>query len=122
MPTFHFELLDLPPEAEQLRGEVREFLRATLGDQAAHHRARSWGGLDREFTRMVGARGWIWLTWPRQDGGHERSALERYVMLEEMLAAGALVSAHWIADRQSGPLLLRFGTEEQRQRILPRIA
>ena len=55
-------------------------------------------------------------------GGHERSALERYVVLEEMLAAGAPVSAHWVADRQSGPLLLRFGTEEQRQRFLPRIA
>ena len=39
-----------------------------------------------------------------------------------MLAAGAPVSAHWVADRQSGPLLLRFGTEEQRQRFLPRIA
>ena len=62
------------------------------------------------------------MTWPKKYGGHERSALERYVVLEEMLAAGAPVSAHWIADRQSGPMLLRFGTEEQRQRFLPRIA
>jgi alkylation response protein AidB-like acyl-CoA dehydrogenase len=61
------------------------------------------------------------MTWPKQYGGHERSVLERYVVLEEMLAAGAPVSAHWIADRQSGPLLLRFGTEEQRRRFLPRI-
>ncbi|HEV8441192.1 MAG TPA: acyl-CoA dehydrogenase family protein [Methylomirabilota bacterium] len=122
MATFHFELLDLPPEAEALRTEVREFLRDTLRDRASHARARSWGGFDREFSRKVGARGWIGLTWPKQYGGHERSALERYVMLEEMLAAGAPVSAHWIADRQSGPLLLRFGTEAQRQRFLPRIA
>jgi len=43
------------------------------------------------------------------------------VMLEEMLAAGAPVAAHWIADRQSGPLLLNFGTEQQRQRFLPAI-
>jgi alkylation response protein AidB-like acyl-CoA dehydrogenase len=44
------------------------------------------------------------------------------VVVEETLAAGAPVSAHWIADRQSGPTLLKFGTEEQRERILPRIA
>src|SRR5262252_6366929 len=122
MATFHFELLDLPPEAERLRGEVREFLRESLGNEAAHKRARSWGGFDRGFSLKVGARGWIGLTWPKAYGGHERSALERYVMLEEMLAAGAPVAAHWIADRQSGPLLLRFGTEEQRQRFLPAIA
>jgi alkylation response protein AidB-like acyl-CoA dehydrogenase len=62
------------------------------------------------------------MTWPKRYGGHERSALERYVVLEEMLAAGAPVNAHWIADRQSGPLLLRLGTEAQRADILPRIA
>src|SRR6202795_252889 len=101
MATFNFELLDLPPEAEKLRRE---------------------GGHDREFSLKVGARGWIGMLWPKQYGGHERSALERYVVLEEMLAAGAPTSAHWVADRQSGPLLLRFGTEEQRQRFLPRIA
>src|SRR2546422_2468733 len=122
MATFHFELLDLPREAEVLRSEVREFLRETLRDRAPHTRARSWGGFDREFSRKVGARGWIGLTWPRKYGGHERSALDRYVVLEEMLAAGAPVSAHWVADRQSGPLLLRFGTEAQRARFLPTIA
>ena len=120
--TFRFDLCTLPPEAETLRGEVREFLRETLGDMPPVKRARSWGGFDREFSRAVAARGWIGLTWPRRYGGHERSALERYVVLEEMLAAGAPVGAHWIADRQSGPLLLRFGTEAQRERFLPAIA
>jgi alkylation response protein AidB-like acyl-CoA dehydrogenase len=122
MTTFHFELGQLPPEAETLRGEVREFLRQTVGERTARQRARSWGGFDREFSLKVAERGWIGMRWPKQYGGHERSALERYVVLEEMLAAGAPVSAHWVADRQSGPLLLRFGTEEQRQRFLPRIA
>jgi alkylation response protein AidB-like acyl-CoA dehydrogenase len=69
----------------------------------------------------LGMRGWIGMTWPKEYGGHERTTAERYVMLEEMLAAGAPVAAHWIADRQSGPLLLRFGTEEQKRAILPRI-
>jgi alkylation response protein AidB-like acyl-CoA dehydrogenase len=122
MATFHFALHELPPEAEALRGEVRAFLREELKARSPLDRAPSWGGFDRDFSRKVGARGWIGMTWPRKYGGHERSALERYVVMEEMLAAGAPVSAHWIADRQSAPMLLRFGTEAQRQRFLPRIA
>jgi alkylation response protein AidB-like acyl-CoA dehydrogenase len=122
MQTFRFDLGELPPEAEALRAEVRAFLRQELGETAPVRRAHSWGGFDREFSRKMGARGWIGMTWPKRYGGHERGALERYVVLEEMLAAGAPVSAHWIADRQSGPLLLRFGTEAQRQQFLPAIA
>ena len=103
MGTFHFALHDLPAEAEALRGEVRQFLRQELRDRTALDRAPSWGGFDRAFSRKVGERGWIGMTWPKRYGGHERSALERYVVMEEMLAAGAPVSAHWVADRQSGP-------------------
>ena len=119
--TFRFALRDLPPEAESLRAEVRDFLTEQFSGAAPVKRAKSWGGFDREFSRRVGARGWIGMTWPKKYGGHERSFLERYVVLEEMLAAGAPVSAHWVADRQSGPLLLRFGTEAQREKILPGI-
>src|SRR5436309_6871660 len=122
MQTFHFELGELPPEAEALRAQVREFLRRELGDTPLVQRAHSWCRFDREFSRKMGARGWIAMTWPKRYGGHVRSALERYVVLEEMLCAGAPVSAHWIADRQSGPLLLRFGTQPQRQKFLPAIA
>ena len=66
-------------------------------------------------------RGWIGMTWPAAYGGGGRSFFERYVVTEELLAAGAPVAAHWIADRQSGPLLLRYGTEAQRQEYLPSI-
>jgi len=62
------------------------------------------------------------MTWPEQYGGSNCSYLERYVVIEELLAAGAPVGAHWIADRQSGPLLLRFGTEQQKQHYLPKMA
>jgi alkylation response protein AidB-like acyl-CoA dehydrogenase len=122
-------MIDLPfappppcPEAETLRQEVRTFLAEALADRTPAQRAESWQGHDPEFSRKVGAKGWIAMTWPKQYGGHERSALERYVVLEEMLAAGAPVSHHWIADRQSGPLILRVGTDEQKETILPRIA
>lgn len=121
MPTFRFDLRTLPPEAEALRGEVREFLATNLKDFPPEGRARTWFGVDHAFTRKVGERGWIGMTWPRAYGGQEKSFLERFVVLEEMLAAGAPVAAHWMADRQSGPLLLRFGTEEQKKRILPGI-
>jgi alkylation response protein AidB-like acyl-CoA dehydrogenase len=117
-----FEPFDLPTDTETLRAEVRAFLAETIPHRSARERAESWMGMDRDFSRKTGARGWLGMTWPKKYGGHERSFAERYVVIEEMLAAGAPVSYHWIADRQSGPLLLRFGTEEQRQSILPRIA
>lgn len=83
-------------------------------------RCDNWlAGFDPEFSHRLGARGWLGMTWPRRYGGGQRSALERYVVTEELLAAGAPVAAHWIADRQTGPLLLRYGTEEQRERFLP---
>jgi len=62
------------------------------------------------------------MTWPKHYGGGGRSAFHRYVVMEEMLFGGAPVSLHWIADRQSGPLLLRFGTEQQCRALLPGIA
>ncbi len=110
------------PGAEALRAEVRAFLTRELAGRTARERAESWSGFDPEFSRKLGRRGWIAMTWPKRYGGHEKSALERYVVLEELLAAGAPVSAHWTADRQSGPLILRFGSEAQRMAVLPRIA
>jgi alkylation response protein AidB-like acyl-CoA dehydrogenase len=109
-------------DADRLRAEVREFLDAEIADRPSAARAETWTGADPAFSRKLGARGWLGMTWPKRYGGHERSGLERLVVIEELLAAGAPVAAHWIADRQSGPALLRFGTEAQRQAILPAIA
>lgn len=121
MEDFHFKLGQLPPEAEALREEVREFINQHLDGFPAVTRSQTWSGGDAEFSRLMGKKGWIGMTWPKQYGAAERSALERYVVLEEMLVAGAPVALHWVADRQSGPLLLKFGTEKQRQRFLPPI-
>lgn len=121
MNAFTFPPPPPSPQAEALRAEVRDFLRIELADRRPVERAESWTGMSEDFSRKMGARGWIGMTWPKQHGGHERSSLERYVVLEEMLAAGAPVALHWIADRQSGPLILRAGTDEQKQ-ILPGIA
>jgi len=109
----------IPAEAEELRREVRSFLAAAEFEPQCDSFMR---GISPEFSRSLGERGWLGMTWPRRYGGQERSNLERYVVIEELLAAGAPVAAHWIAERQTGPLLLRFGTEEQRRLVMPAIA
>jgi alkylation response protein AidB-like acyl-CoA dehydrogenase len=109
-------------EVIALRDEFRAFLAKQLANRSPRQRSDNWYGYDRGFSRAMGAAGYLGMTWPKQYGGHERSAFERYVIVEESLAAGAPVGAHWIADRQSGPSILKFGTEEQKQFFLPRIA
>lgn len=122
MQTFDFEPVELPPHIPAFRAEVRDFLKTELAGLPSVTKAHSWAYFDAAFSRKMAKRGWIGMVWPKQYGGHERSAIERYVLLEELLAAGAPVGAHWIADRQSGPTLLRYGTEQQKQRYLPAIA
>jgi hypothetical protein len=119
--SFKFNPLQIPDEYRSLRKEVRGFLSETSKDWSGWEIGHSWSCFNPEFSREVGKRGWIGMTWPKQYGGHDRTALERFVVIEEMLAAGAPCGAHWIGDRQSGPLLLRVGTEEQRQHFLPMI-
>lgn len=122
METIRFANPPRHEAAERLRGEVRAFLDEQLKDRSPLARSESWNGFSREFSRAMGRKGWLGMTWPKRYGGHERSAFERYVVVEETLAAGAPVAAHWFADRQSGPSLLRYGTEAQKAALLPGIA
>lgn len=112
---------ELPPECEALRAEVREFIAENLADYPVSKRVRNWSGNDPAFSRKMAAKGWLGMTWPKKYGGHERSMLERYVVLEELLAGGAPVGAHWVADRQSGPLLMRFAPDTLAPKIVPQI-
>jgi alkylation response protein AidB-like acyl-CoA dehydrogenase len=108
---------------EGLRSEVREFLAVARASGAFVPHCDAWmTGFDPAFSRSLAERGWIGMTWPREYGGAERSEGERLAVVEELLAAGAPVAAHWFADRQIGPCLLRNGTPELRARYLPRIA
>ena len=113
----------LPAATETLRQQVRDFLAAELTAKRFVPGCDKWlGGFDREFSKRLADNGWLGMTWPKQYGGHDRSALDRYVVTEELLAAGAPVAAHWVGDRQSGPSLLRYGTEQQKQKYLPAMA
>lgn len=113
----------LPENAAKLRAQVREFVAQQCADGAWRPRVDTWlSGWDERFTKELAERGWVGMTIPREYGGPGRSALDRYVVSEELLAAGAPVAAHWIAERQVAPSLLRYGSEEQRHRFLPGIA
>ncbi|CAB3868345.1 acyl-CoA dehydrogenase family protein [Achromobacter animicus] len=115
------ELTAIPPEDEALRTEVRAFLADALDGLEPDERARSWMGFDAGFSRQLAERGWLGLTLPREYGGAARGHFARFVLSEELLGAGAPVSAHWIADRQSAPLILKYGTPAQKDFYLPRI-
>lgn len=115
------DLPELTPAAEILRAEIR----AWVADERAAGRLvpprQVYMGWCEETTRRVAAQGWIGMTWPKEYGGGGRSALERYVMNEELLAASVPVRAHWAADRQQGPIILKFGNEAQKRRFIPGI-
>lgn len=114
-------LSTIPPEDEALRPAIRALVEKHVASMELHERARTWMGGDAEFSRAMGAAGFLGLTLPKQYGGQERGPLARFVIVEELLSAGAPCGMHWIADRQSALMILNFGTEEQRQWFLPRI-
>lgn len=106
-----------------LRREVRTFLEDEVARGAITPGVDTWlTQWDTDFTRRLAERGWLGMTIPAEYGGHGRSFLERFVVTEELLAAGAPVAAQWVADRQIAPTLLRFGTSTQKARYLPGIA
>ena len=116
-----FRFAALPAGTNSFRAEVKAFLQSSFEPMPADIRARSWMGFNAAFSKKLAARGWVGVTLPAQYGGASLDAFSRFVLVEELLAAGAPVSAHWIADRQSGPQILKFGTEAQRQFYLPKI-
>lgn len=119
---FHLPTVQFTQEQEQFRLDVRTFLQDELAKGTFTPKCDSWlSGDDPEFSKLIGQKGWIGLTWPKKYGGQERSTIDRYILTEEFLAVGAPVAAHWFADRQTGPLLLRYGTEEQRDYFLSKI-
>lgn len=120
----HFDALCAnDAELAPLRTAVREFLAADRAEFGWRPAVDCWlAAWDPEFSVRLAASGFVGLTVPVEYGGRGLGHLQRYVVTEELLACGAPVAAHWIADRQVAPALLRYGNEEQRRRLLPRIA
>ena len=120
--AIQFDQLRLPPECEKLRDEVRAFIaEETEGGSIKPTGATGGDSFSREFSRKVGAKGWLGMTWPKKYGGHERTFLERYVVTEELRVANAPTRLHFVADRQSGPILLKYAPEHIKMKVLPAI-
>src|SRR5215472_6712020 len=115
-----FPFTRLSETEQQLGARVREFLGQELPAGSALGLGMA-SGRDPQFSRELGERGWLGMALPKAYGGGERSLVERFVVVEELLSAGAPVGYHWVADRQSGPTINRFGTEQQRELFLPSI-
>jgi len=112
----------IPDIDEALREPVRDFLAERLAGVSASKRARGWMAADRDFSRALATKGWVGMTLPPTYGGGGHSQFARFVVVEELLAAGAPVAAHWVAERQCAPLILRYGSEEQRRFYIPKSA
>ncbi len=109
-------------ELAKLRNSIRDFLNADRAAFGWEPAVDSWlAKWDPDFSARLAGAGFVGLTIPSEYGGHGLGYLHRYVVTEELLAHGAPVAAHWIADRQVAPGLLAYGNEEQRRRLLPRI-
>jgi acyl-CoA dehydrogenase len=118
----HFDPVRLPAECQALRQEVRDFLAAEIAAGTFNpHEVGNEQAYSEAFSAKVGAKGWIGMTWPKKYGGHERTFLERYVVTEEFRVANAPVRLHFVADRQSGPVLIKYASERVKADVLPRI-
>ena len=108
------------PEQDRLREHARAVAAAAVAEHGWH--LDSWiNGYSKEFARTMGELGWIGLTWPEEFGGGGRPAIDRLIIGEELIAAGAPIAAMWFADRQMGPALITHGRPDQQQEFLPGI-
>ncbi len=108
------------PELDALAADARSFAQRVTAGLAI--REDSWlRGVDPQVARELGRRGWLGMCWPRRWGGHERPPIERFAVVEALISHGAPLASCWFPDRQIGPTLLQFGTDEQRDEFLPDI-
>lgn len=120
--SLKFPATRLGPDLQALRLQVREFLNKELPPAGSYDtQGEDTWDIQREFAEKVAARGWIGMTWPKKYGGGERSFLERFVVNEEMQARRAPVAAYFVADRQSGPTIIKYGSDYVKNLVLPKI-
>ncbi len=110
----------LEPELETLRARAKKVAGEGVKLHGRHN--DSWiNGYNKEFAQTMASEGWIGMGWPEQHGGQGRPPIERVIVAEEMISAGAPIASMWFADRQMGPTLIAYGTSDQQAEWLPKM-
>jgi acyl-CoA dehydrogenase len=123
VPRLSFPPASLPASTEELRQRLRSFLHREIESGGFVPRCDTWlSQHDPDFSKKLGAEGFLGLPWPVEYGGHGRTALDRFVVVEELLAFGAPIAAHWVSDRQSGPAILKHGTDQLKDELVAPMA
>nr|WP_277819408.1 acyl-CoA dehydrogenase family protein [Pseudoroseomonas vastitatis] len=105
---------------EAFRAEVRRFVEAEYPPELRHPPHRLHWEQGRPWFDKLQARGWVAPGWPREHGGLGLDAGKQIILIEEYERHGvARLPDHGVI--MLGPLLIRFGTQEQQERFLPRI-
>jgi len=108
------------PEQVALRARAAGVAAAAVARYGRHN--DSWiNGYSKEFAHELAAEGWIGMTWPAEFGGGGHPPIDRLIVGEELIKAGAPIAAMWFADRQMGPALIAYGRPDQQAEYLPRI-
>ncbi|MFI5000671.1 MAG: acyl-CoA dehydrogenase family protein [Reyranellales bacterium] len=117
--------LSLDPQDEAFRDEVRRFLDDNLSEDL-REAGRKTGGVFAELAagmrwhKVLATRGWSAPTWPREFGGTGWSATQRYIFARECTAVDA-PRIFSMGIRMVGPVIMKYGTPEQKAKYLPPI-
>jgi 3-oxocholest-4-en-26-oyl-CoA dehydrogenase alpha subunit len=113
--------LEYTPEQEQLRDEMRATMQQVMTPQrrAAVSERVEGGPAVRECVQALAAADLLGVGWPKEYGGRGFSAIEQFIFAEEARRVNAPIPL--VTLNTVGPTLMRYGTEEQKQRFLPAI-
>ncbi|MGI8938647.1 MAG: acyl-CoA dehydrogenase family protein, partial [Iamia sp.] len=117
--------LTYPAEAEEFRAEIRDWLAEQLPDgwfdEDFEMSPEERKAFNEEWTEKLFEGGWICATWPEEYGGKGLTLMQGVVLSEEFSRAKAPMRADFFGDTLVGPTILQYGTEEQKQQLLPQI-
>ena len=117
--------LTYPPEAEEFRVEIREWLESNLPagwfDVDFSMTDDERGAWLEQWTAKLFEGGWICATWPTEYGGKGLTTMQGVVLSEEFARAGAPMRGDFFGDTLVGPTILQWGSEEQKKEFIPGI-